>query len=24
LTYDWQEERAVFPGLAPLLPAIAS
>ena len=24
LIYDWQEERALFPGLAPLLPAIAS
>lgn len=24
LIYDWREERALFPGLAPLLPAIAS
>jgi len=24
LIYDWQEERALFPGLAPLLPAISS
>lgn len=24
LTYNWREERALFPGLAPLLPVIAS